>query len=97
MARVTIEDCTELVPNRFHLVQMAAIRTKQLKKGAMALVSAEENKEVVVALREVAAGFVKPDYRPDPEAPETLEAAAPAEAVAETPAEESEAAESAEE
>jgi DNA-directed RNA polymerase subunit omega len=70
MARVTIEDCTELVPNRFHLVQMAAIRTKQLKKGAMPLVSSDDNKEIVVALREVAAGFVKPDYRPDPEAPE---------------------------
>ncbi len=62
MARVTIEDCTEEVPNRFHLVQVAAIRTKQLKKGAIALVSSEENKDIVVALREVAAGFVKPDY-----------------------------------
>ena len=62
MARVTIEDCTEVVPNRFHLVQVAAIRTKQLKKGAIALVSSEENKDIVVALREVAAGFVKPDY-----------------------------------
>lgn len=60
MARVTIEDCTEKVPNRFHLVQMTAIRTKQLKKGAQALVNADENKAVVVALREVAAGFVKP-------------------------------------
>ena len=62
MARVTIEDCTEKVPNRFHLVQMAAIRTKQLKKGAQALVEADDNKPVVVALREVAAGFVKPGY-----------------------------------
>jgi DNA-directed RNA polymerase subunit omega len=62
MARITIEDCTARVPNRFHLVQMAAIRTKQLKKGAKALVQAEENKEVVVALREIAAGYIKPDY-----------------------------------
>jgi DNA-directed RNA polymerase subunit omega len=62
MARITIEDCTERVPNRFHLVQMASIRTKQLKKGAKALVAAEDNKEVVVALREIAAGFIKPDY-----------------------------------
>ncbi len=62
MARVTIEDCTEKVPNRFHLVQMAAIRTKQLKKGALALLSSDENKPAVVALREIAAGFVKPDY-----------------------------------
>jgi DNA-directed RNA polymerase subunit omega len=62
MARITIEDCTEKVPNRFHLVQMAAIRTKQLKKGARALVSTEDNKEVVVALREIAAGYIRPDY-----------------------------------
>ena len=62
MARITVEDCTEKVPNRFHLVQMASIRTKQLKKGARALVASEDNKEVVVALREIAAGFIKPDY-----------------------------------
>jgi DNA-directed RNA polymerase subunit omega len=62
MARITIEDCTRHVPNRFHLVQMATIRAKQLKKGAIALVQAEENKEVVVALREIAAGCVQPDY-----------------------------------
>ena len=62
MARITVEDCTEKVPNRFHLVQMASIRTKQLKKGARALVASEDNKEVVVALREIAAGFIKPDF-----------------------------------
>ncbi len=69
MARITIEDCTENVPNRFHLVQMTAIRAKQLKKGAKPLVQSEENKEVVVALREIAAGYIKPDY-PSEEAPE---------------------------
>ncbi len=72
MARITIEDCTEKVPNRFHLVQMAAIRAKQLKQGANTLVSAEENKAVVIALREIAAGRVLPDYHEeigiDPEA-----------------------------
>ena len=69
MARITIEDCTKVVPNRFHLVQMAAIRTKQLKKGARALVQVEDNKEVVMSLREIAAGYIKPDYR-DEEAAE---------------------------
>ena len=67
MARVTVEDCMKVVPNRFHLVQMASIRTKQLKKGAKALVQAEENKEVVVALREIAAGYITPDYPPEEE------------------------------
>ena len=67
MARITIEDCTRVVPNRFHLVQMAAIRAKQLKKGASPLVQTEDNKEVVMALREIAAGCVRPDY-PEEEA-----------------------------
>jgi DNA-directed RNA polymerase subunit omega len=62
MARITIEDCTARVPNRFHLVQMAAIRAKQLKKGARSLVQSDENKEVVTALREIAAGLIRPDY-----------------------------------
>ena len=64
MARITIEDCTALVPNRFHLVQMASIRAKQLRKGARTLVDSADNKEVVTALREIAAGHVKPDYGP---------------------------------
>jgi DNA-directed RNA polymerase subunit omega len=62
LARITIEDCTKRVENRFHLVQMAAIRTKQLKKGARPLVQTEDNKEVVTALREIAAGYILPDY-----------------------------------
>jgi DNA-directed RNA polymerase subunit omega len=66
MARITVEDCTEQVRNRFHLVQMAAIRTKQLKKGARSLITSAENKEVVTSLREIAAGYIKPDY-PQPE------------------------------
>ena len=71
MARITIEDCTRRVPNRFHLVQMASIRSKQLKKGARSLVQAEGNKEVVTSLREIAAGYIEPDY---PEAEEAAEA-----------------------
>ena len=62
MARITVEDCIENVSNRFHLVQMAAIRTKQLMKGAHPLVSSENNKSVVVSLREIAEGYVKPSY-----------------------------------
>ena len=62
MARITVEDCTRIVPNRFHLVQMAAIRAKQIKKGASPLVQTEGNKEVVTALREIAAGRVRPEY-----------------------------------
>jgi DNA-directed RNA polymerase subunit omega len=80
MARITIEDCMEKVPNRFQLVRMASIRAKQLKKGARPLLTSEENKEIVMALREIAGGFVKPaDDEPD-EAP--VAAAAVTEAVA---------------
>ena len=60
MARITIEDCMEHVPNRFQLVRMASIRAKQLKKGARPLLGAEGNKDVVMSLREIAAVLVKP-------------------------------------
>jgi DNA-directed RNA polymerase subunit omega len=59
MARITIEDCSKQEGNRFRLVLMASIRAKQLMRGARALVKAEENKAIVVALREVAAGYVQ--------------------------------------
>ena len=62
MARITIEDCIRKVPNRFHLARIAMIRTRQLRGGAKPLVESEENRAVVVALREIAAGYVKSDY-----------------------------------
>lgn len=57
MARISVEDCLAKVPNRFALVLLAAARTKQLYKGSKPRVRSE-NKEVVVALREVASGMV---------------------------------------
>jgi DNA-directed RNA polymerase subunit omega len=65
MARITIEDCTERVGNRFALVLMVSVRTKQLMRGAKALVKTTENKAVVNALREVAAGQIAPDVEDD--------------------------------
>ncbi|TNE90966.1 MAG: DNA-directed RNA polymerase subunit omega [Deltaproteobacteria bacterium] len=62
MARITVEDCLEQVPNRFSLVLVAAERAKQLLKGNEALIELEDdNKEVVNALREIAAGAVRID------------------------------------
>jgi len=55
MARVTIEDCLERVENRFILIHMAAKRVRQLKDGDVPLVRSR-NREVVTALREIAAG-----------------------------------------
>jgi DNA-directed RNA polymerase subunit omega len=57
MARVTIEDCLEQVPNRFSLIHLAFQRVKQLRSGAEPKIQSK-NKEVVVALREIAAGKV---------------------------------------
>lgn len=61
MARVTIEDCLKEVNNRFILVHLGAKRVIQLRKGATPLVDAPKNKEVVLALREIAAGLVNFD------------------------------------
>jgi DNA-directed RNA polymerase subunit omega len=57
MARITVEDCLDNIPNRFILVLGGARRAKQLLKGARPLVESD-NKEVVTALREIAAGKV---------------------------------------
>jgi DNA-directed RNA polymerase subunit omega len=61
MARITVEDCLGQVPNRFQLVLLGARRAKQLLKGARPLV-ASDNKEVVTALREIAAAKVGMRY-----------------------------------
>ncbi len=58
MARVTIEDCLTNVESRFALVQLAVRRVLQLRRGASGHVEAPKNKEVVLALREIAAGRV---------------------------------------
>ena len=61
MARITVEDCLEKIPNRFELVLLGARRAKQLLKGARPLVESS-NKDVVTALREVASGKVGMEY-----------------------------------
>lgn len=58
MARITVEDCLDKVHNRFALVLLVAKRSKQLMKGDECTVAAKNNKHVVSALREVAAGSV---------------------------------------
>jgi DNA-directed RNA polymerase subunit omega len=62
MARITVEDCLEKIPNRFSLVLVASERTKQLLHGSDELIDdVRSNKEVVTALREIAAGMVRAD------------------------------------
>jgi len=54
MARVTVEDCINEVPNRFELVLMAAHRARMLREGSPMTIDRDNDKDPVVALREVA-------------------------------------------
>jgi DNA-directed RNA polymerase subunit omega len=67
MARVTIEDCEKVEPNRFNIVDIAVARTRRLLAGFdVPSVDLDGDKLTVVALRELAAGFLT---KPQEEAP----------------------------
>ncbi|MBW1765584.1 MAG: DNA-directed RNA polymerase subunit omega [Deltaproteobacteria bacterium] len=57
MARITVEDCLEKINNRFKLIHVAAKRVRQLRKGTEPTI-VSKNRDVVIALREIAAGNV---------------------------------------
>ena len=59
MARVTVEDCLRRGQNRFRLVHAAAKRVRQMREGAQYLVHSPKNEDIVIALREIAAGKVR--------------------------------------
>jgi len=61
MARITVEDCIDQIENRFALVLVAGKRTKQLMRGSKYLGEPSDNKYIVNALREIAAGKVRPN------------------------------------
>ena len=58
MARITVEDCIEKIPNRFELVLVATKRARQIAHGSPLLVHHERDKPTVIALREIAEGKV---------------------------------------
>jgi len=58
MARITVEDCLENVDNRFQLVLVATRRARQIMRGATPHVPVDNDKPTVIALREIAEGFV---------------------------------------
>ncbi|MEG3191764.1 DNA-directed RNA polymerase subunit omega [Lysobacter sp. D1-1-M9] len=64
MARITVEDCLEVVDNRFELVMLAAKRARQLASGVDPQIDNSESndKPTVLALREIAARKINPDY-----------------------------------
>lgn len=59
MARVTVEDCVDKVPSRFELVVLAAKRTRQIAAGAPLTVERDNDKNPVIALREIAEGSIE--------------------------------------
>ncbi len=58
MARITVEECLEKIPNRFELTLAAAYRARQLSSGSAQLVENVKDKPTVIALREISEGKV---------------------------------------
>jgi DNA-directed RNA polymerase subunit omega len=61
MARVTVEDCVDKIPNRFELVLLAAHRARAITSGSALVVDRDNDKNPVVSLREIASTKIKPD------------------------------------
>jgi DNA-directed RNA polymerase subunit omega len=59
LARITVEDCLKRINNRFVLVNVAANRVRQIREGAEYLINSPKNEDIVIALREIAAGKVR--------------------------------------
>ena len=60
MARVTVEDCVDKIPNRFDLILLAGQRARQISSGADLTIDRDRDKNPVVALREIAEETVRP-------------------------------------
>ena len=73
MARVTVEDCLEMVENRFQLVLVATKRARQLANGVVPLVEWENDKPTIVALREIAGGLIDASILTEPLYPDLSE------------------------
>jgi DNA-directed RNA polymerase subunit omega len=71
MARITVEDCLDNIPNIFEMVLVAAKRARRVAHGADPMVELENDKPTVVALREIADGLVNPSILEEIEEPVT--------------------------
>lgn len=69
MARVTVEDCLDKIPNQFDLTLVAAKRARQLARGADAKIPWGTHKSTVLSLREIAEGFIGRDVLDEPDLP----------------------------
>ena len=56
MARITVDDCLKIIPNRFEMSLAATFRARQITNGAQPMIEASRDKPTVIALRELAAG-----------------------------------------
>lgn len=56
MARITVDDCLKIIPNRFELTLAATFRARQITNGAAPMLEANRDKPTVIALREMASG-----------------------------------------
>lgn len=56
MARITVDDCLEIIPNRFNMTLAATVRARQISVGSTPMVDAQRDKPIVIALRELAQG-----------------------------------------
>lgn len=61
MARITVEDCLKIIPNRFEMSLAATYRARQITNGAQPMMEASRDKPTVIALRELAAGKYGPE------------------------------------
>ena len=69
MARITVDDCIKILPNRFELTLAATNRARQIALGATPLVEANKDKPTVIALREIASGKIDGQALLNPPAP----------------------------
>jgi len=58
MARITIQDCLKIINNRFQIIDVASKRARALMEGAEPKISKDNDKETVIALREIAGGYI---------------------------------------
>lgn len=61
MARITVDDCLKIIPNRFEMSLAATYRARQITNGAQPMMEAARDKPTVIALRELAAGKYGPE------------------------------------
>ncbi|HMU65178.1 MAG TPA: DNA-directed RNA polymerase subunit omega [Nitrosomonas sp.] len=61
MARITVDDCLEIIPNRFDMTLAATVRARQISIGSTPLIENEKDKPTVIALREIARGKINAD------------------------------------